>query len=97
MGKLNLYEKLVKYDEFFALSQVCLNNLMLLKNNSNAPLKKTQQGNFIITQSSFRNTDYSCFSTVRTSYMPPSKFENDQCHILTFANWASFYTAIKTA
>lgn len=40
MGKLNLYEKLVKYDEFFALSQVCLNNLMLLKNNSNAPLKK---------------------------------------------------------
>lgn len=37
MGKLNLYEKLVKYDEFFALSQVCLNNLVLLKNKSNAP------------------------------------------------------------
>jgi len=36
MGKLNLYEELVKYDEFFALSQVYLNNLMLL-NKSNGP------------------------------------------------------------
>lgn len=37
-----------------------------------------------------QNTDYSCFSTKTTLFMPPSKFENDQCHSLTFANWALF-------